>query len=156
MWCLLRSGLCRLPPVWGLLPAALLAALPATGGEEVAPYTVVGSAIPQPLTATPGDPARGRGLVHGREAGNCALCHRLPEEAFYGDVGPDLGQVGRRLSAGELRLRVADASRLNPATVMPPYHRVAGLHRVAPPYQGRPVLTAQQVEDVVAYLTSLR
>lgn len=151
-----RTGRCLTPLAWGLLPAAWLAAMPAAGGEGVAPYSVVDAAIPRSLTGVPGDPQRGRTLVHGRETGNCALCHRLPEETFYGDVGPDLRQVGRRLNAGELRLRVVDASRLNPATVMPPYHRIAGLNRVAQAYRERPVLSAQQVEDVVAYLASLR
>ena len=72
-----------------------------------------------------------------------------------GNVGPPLAGVGARLSAGELRLRVVDSTRVNPDSVMPPYHRTDGLNRVAVLYRGEPVLNAQQVEDVVAYLRGL-
>lgn len=92
-----------------------------------------------------------------RETGNCLICHRVPEpgEAFQGEIGPDLRGVGSRLDAGQIRLRVIDMSRLNPSTVMPPYYRTEGLTRVMAKYRGKPVLDAQEVEDVVAYLASL-
>jgi sulfur-oxidizing protein SoxX len=80
----------------------------------------------------------------------------IPEVEFQGDVGPDLAGVGSRYDEGELRLRVVDARRLDPASVMPAYHRVDGLHRVLKEYRGKPILTEQEVEDVVAYLTTLK
>jgi len=118
----------------------------------------VGDAIPEPLTDTPGDPERGRQIVLDREVGNCLICHKVPEptERFQGELGPDLSGVGSRLTAGQLRLRIVDQSRVNPQTLMPPYFRVDRLALVAKRYRGQPVLTAQQVEDVVAYLQTLR
>ncbi len=119
---------------------------------------VTGDAIVEPLPATAaGDPARGRRLVLDRETGNCLICHTVPEpnEPFQGDLGPDLGGIGTRLTAGQIRLRLVDESRLNPQTLMPPYYRVDGLNRVAARYRGKPVLTAQEIEDVVAYLGTL-
>lgn len=119
---------------------------------------VVVDAMPSSLTGVPGDPARGRAVVVNRQLGHCLLCHALPiaEERFQGDLGPDLAGVADRLSVGQIRLRVVDATRLNPRSVMPPYHRTDGLLRVAAEYRGRPVLTAEQVEDVVAFLATLR
>ena len=119
---------------------------------------VVGDAIPQPLTDSPGDPERGRAIVADRRLGLCLLCHTgpLPEERFQGSLAPDLAGAGARWSPGQLRLRVADARRLNPETLMPSYLRTDGLTRVGSSWQGRPLLTPQQVEDVVAFLATLR
>lgn len=138
------------------LAAALLAA-PANAEEPLVPYDVVGHAIPNPLTTESGDPARGRTIVIRRES-TCLLCHSgpFPEEHFQGDLAPDLKGSGTRWSAGELRLRLVDATRLNPATIMPSYYRIDGLVRVAPNFRGKPALTAQQIEDVVAYLSTLK
>jgi sulfur-oxidizing protein SoxX len=113
---------------------------------------------PEALDGLVGDPARGLAVVRDRGTGNCLICHRAPisDEPFQGDLGPDLAGVGDRLTAGQIRHRLIDASRLNPATLMPPYHRTDGLTRVATRWQGRPVLTAQQIEDVVAWLATLR
>lgn len=93
-----------------------------------------------------------------RELGNCLLCHRMPipEERFQGNIGPDLSGVGGRLSGGQIRLRIVDSSRLNPTSIMPPYYRVEGLQRVLTAYRDKPVLTAEQVEDAVAFLSALR
>jgi sulfur-oxidizing protein SoxX len=120
--------------------------------------TVVGDTIPAPLTQEKGDAARGRGIVADRTVGLCLLCHSgpIPEVRLQGNVAPDLGGTGARLSAAQIRLRIVDSSRLNPATIMPPYFRTDGLTRVAPAYQGKTVLSAQQVEDVVAYLATLQ
>ena len=133
------------------------AARPAPRRRRCGPTTVVGDAIPQSLTGKPGDPARGRAIVVKRES-TCLLCHSgpFPEERFQGDLSPNLKGTGARWSEGELRLRLVDATRLNPATIMPSYYRVDGLNRVAPTYRGKPVLTAEQIEDVVAYLTTLK
>jgi len=100
---------------------------------------------------------RGQALASDRERGNCILCHVLPspEERHYGNLGPSLKGVGRRLSEGQLRLRLIDSRRLNPDTIMPSYFGIEGLVRVATPYRGKPVLTADDIEDLVAYLQTL-
>jgi sulfur-oxidizing protein SoxX len=135
--------------VWGLAAAQ---------AETLRPFTLVGDAIPQSLTGQPGDPQRGREVVMSRQLGNCLLCHGMPipEERFQGNIGPDLSGVATRLSEGQIRLRIVDSSRLNPATIMPLYYRVEGLQRVMAAYRDRPVLTAEQVEDAVAFLLTLR
>ena len=109
------------------------------------------------LTGTPGDAARGRALVLERTS-TCILCHSgpFPEEKFQGDLAPDLAGAGSRWSEGQLRLRLVNAARLNPATIMTSYYRVDGLDRVAPAWRGKPILSAEQIEDMVAYLATLR
>jgi L-cysteine S-thiosulfotransferase len=143
----------------GRAMALLLAALVSTpaAAQALVPYKVVDDAIPQSLTGAPGDPARGRAVVIKRE-NTCLLCHSgpFPEERFQGDLAPDLKGTGARWSEGQLRLRLVDATRLNAATIMPSYYRVDGLNRVAPNYRGKPVLTAEQIEDVIAYLKTLK
>lgn len=140
--------------------ALLLLAASAVAGADVPPggYVVVDDGIPQPLTAVPGDPVRGRAIVASRQTGLCLLCHAapIPEERLQGNIGTDLAGAGARWSEAQLRLRVADARRLNPATPMPATYRTDGLQQVGTAWQGRPVLQAQQVEDVVAYLRTLR
>lgn len=125
--------------------------------EPLRPYTVVGDAIPEPLTGTRGDPTRGRAVVTNRQ-NTCLLCHSgpFPEEKFQGDLSPDLTGTGSRWSEGQIRLRLVDARRLNPDTIMPSYYRVDGLVRVAPAFRGKPILTAEQIEDAVAFLVTLR
>lgn len=125
---------------------------------DLLPYEIIGDAIPQSLTGKPGDPARGRAIVVNRQVGLCLLCHSgpFPEERLQGSLAPDLAGAGARLSPGQLRLRLVDASRTNPNTIMPPYYRVEDLTRVAPSFAGKPVLTAEQVEDVVAFLVTLK
>lgn len=93
----------------------------------------------------------------GRDA-NCLLCHAIPESGrrFMGNLAPPLSGIGARLTEAQLRLRVVDMSRLNPKTIMPPYYRLTGLHNVADAYRGKSVLSAQEVEDVVAYLQTLK
>jgi len=143
----------------GLLLAALLVAVGGRADAQgLVAYEVVGDAIPRSLTGQPGEAARGRAIVANRHVGLCLLCHGgpFPEEKFQGDLAPDLGGAGSRWQEGQLRLRIVDASRINPATIMPPYYRVDGLERVAAPFRGRPVLSAEQIEDVVAFLTTLR
>ena len=120
-------------------------------------YAIAGDAIPASLTGAPGDPARGRALVLNRTS-TCILCHSgpFPEEQFQGDLAPDLSGTGGRWSEGQLRLRIVDASRLNPATIMPSYYRIDGLLRVGQAWRGKPILSAEQIEDIVAYLVTLR
>lgn len=142
------------------LAAALLLGAAGAVCAEVPPggYEVVGDGIPLPLTTTPGDPQRGRAIVASRQTGLCLLCHAAPiaEERLQGNIGTDLAGAGTRWSEAQLRLRVADARRLNPATTMPATYRTDGLQQVGNGWQGRPLLSAQQVEDVVAYLRTLR
>jgi L-cysteine S-thiosulfotransferase len=142
----------------GLLVALLLAATPAWTQQPSPTYVVVGDAIPQPLTANPGDAARGRAIVANRSVGLCLVCHSgpIPEERFQGNLAPNLAGAGARWSVGQLRLRIADAARLNADTIMPPYYRTTGLQRVARPFEGKTILTAEQIEDVVAYLATLK
>jgi sulfur-oxidizing protein SoxX len=130
----------------------------AARAEGLLDYKVEDGAIPHPVTDQPGVPERGKAVVLDPARGNCVICHpmRVPEVEFQGDVGPDLAGVGSRYDAGQLRLRVVDPKRLNPDTVMPAYYRVDGLYRVLKPYRGEPILTAQEVEDVVAYLLTLK
>lgn len=122
------------------------------------PLVVEGDGIPQPLIAGAGDAKRGRALIVARESANCVLCHAVPDPdvRFPGNVGPSLAGVGARLSVPQLRLRVADPLRVNPASAMPSYYKTSDLDRVADRYAGKPVLTAAEVEDIVAYLATLR
>jgi sulfur-oxidizing protein SoxX len=140
------------------LAALLLSVASGEGAaQDLRPYLIVGDAVPESLTGAKGDPARGRAIVVDRQRGLCLLCHSgpFPEQRFQGDLAPDLTGVGARWSEGQLRLRIVDSRRLNPATVMPPYYVVDGLTRVGRNWQGKPVLTAEQIEDVVAFLTTL-
>lgn len=133
-------------------------AVPIVAPDTLAPLRIVGDGIPEPLSGEKGDAVRGRALIVARDPANCVLCHAVPESAvrFSGDLGPPLAAVGARLTTAQLRLRVVDNQRLNPATIMPSYYRVDSLERVAASYRGKPVLTAQQIEDVVTYLGTLR
>ncbi|MBI3372087.1 MAG: sulfur oxidation c-type cytochrome SoxX [Betaproteobacteria bacterium] len=124
----------------------------------VAANAVAADSIPESLTGARGDPVRGRAIIVNRHLGLCLLCHSGPfeEQRFQGDLAPDLKGAGARLSEGQLRLRIVDNSRVNSATIMPAYYRTARLARVAPAYQGKTVLSSEQVEDVVAFLSTLR
>jgi len=126
--------------------------------DALPPYAVAGDAIPASLTGAKGNPVRGRAIVANRLVGLCLLCHSgpFPEERFQGTLAPDLKGAGARWSEAQLRLRMVDSTRLNPDSIMPPYYRVDRLTRVAPAFLDKPVLSAEQIEDVVAYLTTLR
>jgi len=141
----------------GALAAAFLPVGPVTAGP-LAPYQITGDAIAEPLGGLVGDPTRGRAIVLDRARGNCLICHAVPvpSEPFQGDLGPDLTGVGARLTAGQIRLRMVDTTRVNPDSIMPPFYRVDGLVRVAARFAGTPVLTAQEIEDVVSWLETLK
>jgi sulfur-oxidizing protein SoxX len=116
-------------------------------------------AMSRPLPgAQSGDPVQGRAIVANRQVGLCLLCHTgpIPEERFQGNLAPPLDGAGDRSTVAQLRQRMVDASRLNPATIMPSYYKTKGLTRVSPAHQGKTILTAQQIEDVIAYLQTLR
>jgi sulfur-oxidizing protein SoxX len=116
-----------------------------------------GDSIPASLTGAKGDPARGRAIVANRQVGLCLLCHSgpFPEERSQGDLAPDL-RSATRLTEGQIRQRIVDSTRINPQSIMPAYYRTEGLERVAPAYRGKTILSAEQIEDVVAYLTTLK
>lgn len=135
---------------------------PLAMAQAVMPFDVVGDTVPSRLSATPGDAVRGRAIVADRQTGLCLLCHTgpFPEERFQGNLAPDLSGAGARWSEGQLRLRIIDAARLNPQTIMPPYHRSDAepdsVNRVGAAWRSKPILSAQQVEDVVAFLRTLQ
>ena len=141
-----------------LLVALTFAALAGPVHAQAVAWRVTGDGIAQPLTAEPGDTARGRAVVANRQVGLCLLCHSgpFPEERFQGNLAPPLDGAGTRLNAAQLRLRMVDSLQVNAASIMPPYHRTAGLQRVGRQWEGQPLLTAQQVEDVVAFLETLK
>ena len=138
--------------------AATLAIIASNARAELVAYKIAGDAIPASLTGGQGDAARGRAIVANHNLGLCLLCHSgpFPEDKFQGTMAPDLGGAGARWSEGQLRLRIVDASKFNAATIMPPFYRVDHLTRVAPAFRDKPVLTAVEVEDVVAYLMTLK
>jgi len=137
----------------------LVAAL-STGAlaQTLVPYTIENGEIARSLTGQPGDSAKGRKIVAERQKGLCLLCHAgpFPEERFQGDLAPALHGVGARMSEGALRLRMVDGANVNPDTIMPAYYRIDGLTRVAPAQRGKPLLDAQEIEDVVAWLLTLK
>jgi sulfur-oxidizing protein SoxX len=113
--------------------------------------------IPASLTGSKGDPAKGRALVANRQVGLCLLCHSgpFPEERFQGNLAPDLRSAAR-LTEGQIRQRIVDPAKANPATIMPAYFRTDGLAQVAPSLKGKTILSAEQIEDIVAYLVTLK
>ena len=128
----------------------------------ILPFLLVGKAlgeqsIPASLTGAKGDPVRGRTIVANRQVGLCLLCHSgpFPEERSQGDLAPDLRSAAR-LTEGQIRQRIVDSTKVNPQSIMPAYYRSEGLERVAPAYRGKTILSAEQIEDVVAYLTTLK
>jgi sulfur-oxidizing protein SoxX len=124
---------------------------------SVSAQTTGGDLLVESLTATPGDPLRGRAIVASRQTGLCLLCHSgpFPEERFQGNLAPELSISAGRLSAPQLRARIIDASRFNPGTIMPTYYKAQNLQRVAPKFIGQSILNEQEIEDVVAFLVSL-
>lgn len=158
-----RSSMTALIAVAG---AAFVLGLAAPASAEMArvqetnlkPYTIVDGTIPKPLTSEPGDPVRGKKIFVHRKKGNCLACHSapIPEEQFHGEVGPDLRGVASRLTEAEMRMRLVDARWLNPYTSMPSFYKTDGLTQVKKSFRGKPILTAQEIEDVIAYLKTLK
>jgi sulfur-oxidizing protein SoxX len=120
-------------------------------------YTIVNDTIPVSLTGVPGDPAKGKKLAINRKKGNCLACHAMPipEQQFHGEVGPDLSEVGSRFSEAELRMRLVNSKVLNPDTIMPAFHKVP-LNRVLKKFKGKTILGAQEIEDIIAYISTLK
>ena len=122
-------------------------------------YEIVdGSSIPKSLTGVAGDPANGKKVAVGRKAGNCLACHamQISEQPFHGETAPSLYGVGNRLSAGELRMQLVNSKVTNEDTMMPSYYRPFGFERPLKKFVGKTILSAQDVEDVVAYLQTLK
>ncbi len=143
--------------IGAVLGAALTGAI-AAGSANAVEYKIVEDTVPQSLTGKPGDPANGKKTAINRRKGNCLACHDMPipEQADHGQVGPPLLGVGSRLSEAELRMRVIDSKVINPDTIMPAFYRSTGLHRVLKKWQGKTIVSAQEVEDIVAYLMTLK
>jgi sulfur-oxidizing protein SoxX len=137
-----------------LILAAIVLALPLAGGA----VTVVDDGIPAALEGKTGDALRGRAIAASRSEGLCLLCHGgpIPEERFQGHLAPDLAGAGARWNAAQLRLRLVNPQHFNPDSIMPAYYRSEGLTRVGARWQGRTILDAQQIEDVIAWLMTLR
>lgn len=153
----------RLPRLW--CAAAMMTGagyMPAAWAQASLRFVMDGDAVPVALTSTPGDATRGRAIVANRQVGLCLLCHTgpFPEERFQGNLAPDLSGAGARWSEGQLRLRIIDARLSNPQTIMPPYYQSDpqsdATNRVGAAWQGKPILAAQQIEDVVTFLQTLK
>ena len=123
------------------------------------PYQVVGNGIPKPLTDQPGDPVRGKTVVTDATNATCLICHTMPdvpEQPDQGNLAPPMEHPGSKYTAAELRLRLVNPKLLNPDTIMPAYYRLDGLTRVQQQYVGKTVYKPQDIEDVIAYLLTLK
>jgi L-cysteine S-thiosulfotransferase len=140
------------------LAALALVARPALATAQTVPYVITGDAIAAPLDGLSGDPQRGRAIVINRQKGLCLICHSgpFPEERFQGTLSPPLAGAGLRSTEGQLRLRMVDSRNVNPTSLMPAYHSTEGMNRVGKAWRDKPILTAQEIEDVVAFLKTLR
>lgn len=121
-------------------------------------YKIVGKSIPKSLTGKAGDPKNGLKVAVNRRKGNCLACHVLPNVklADHGEVGPPLMGVAKRYKEGELRLRLVDPKKVNPDSIMPSYYRTTGYNRVQKKWKGKTIISAQEVEDILAYLKTLK
>jgi sulfur-oxidizing protein SoxX len=137
------------------LAISALLALPTSSQSQI---IWDGDAIPNSLSGKPGDPIKGRTLVTSRQNGLCILCHAgpFPEERFQGNLAPELKLSVTNLSAAQLRARLVDPSKTSANTIMPSYFRIDHLQRVAPQFAGKTVLSAQEIEDVIAYLLTIK
>jgi sulfur-oxidizing protein SoxX len=141
-----------------VLVAVLLGMSIVSLANQTQAQTWSGDSIVNPLTSSPGDATKGRMIVASRQTGLCLLCHSgpFPEERFQGNLAPDMGASVGHLSEAQLRARIVDSSRFNASTIMPSYYRTEGLNRVAPKFEGQSILSGQEIEDVVAFLVSLK
>ena len=140
------------------LALAFAVTAPGVSAQELRTYVIAGDAIPDSLGGQPGDAEKGRAIVANRTVGLCLLCHSgpFPEQPLQGNLAPSLSGAGARNTPGQLRMRLVDPSRLVPDTIMPAYYKVDHLQRVAKSYRDKTILSAQQIEDVVAYLMTLK
>ncbi len=123
------------------------------------PYIIVDEvSIPESLTGVDGDAVKGRKLAINRKKGNCLACHAMPipEQQFHGETGPSLYGVGNRLSEGELRMQIVNSKVTNEDTMMPAFYRTFGYNSPLKKFVGKTILSTQEVEDIVAYLLTLK
>lgn len=142
----------------GLASITIQTAIPAGAGETIS-YEVVDEGVPKAFTAEAGNADRGKKIYANRKKGNCLACHvtsDLKDMPFHGEIGPPMDGVASRYSAAELRLRIANPKVLNDDTIMPAFYRNDGFTRVLKKFQGKTVLSAQEVEDVIAYLMTMK
>ena len=142
----------------GLVLSVAISANAIAAEKMMMKYVIKDGAIAKSLTGKPGNAANGRKLAINRKLGNCLACHvmPIPEQTFHGVVGPDLNGVASRRSAGEVRLLIVNPKLANPDTIMPAFYRKDKLHRVMKKFQGKTMLSAEQVEDLVAYTMTLK
>lgn len=143
--------------LFGLL--LLVVGTPSLAAEKYIPWQMENYAIKSPLGGLAGNARRGRDIARRKDKGNCLACHSMPipEEPFHGTLAPPLSGVATRMNEGQIRLRIVDETKLIPTTIMPGFYKSPKeLNRVADEYWGKTVLTAQEVEDVVAYLMTLK
>ena len=138
--------------------ASLLLAMAMPAMASAQSVMVTGDAVVQSLTGSAGNPTRGRAIIADRQKGFCLLCHGgpFPEEPLQGNLAPSLAGAGSRWNEGQLRLRLMDNKRVNPESIMPAYHRIEGLNRVGAIWRDRPILSAAEIEDVLAFLMGLK
>jgi L-cysteine S-thiosulfotransferase len=141
-----------------ILPLLLIGNATIAQSSDIASYQVEGDSIPLALNDLKGDEARGRAIVLNRQKGLCLLCHSgpFPEERFQGNLAPSLKGAGSRSTLGQLRLRMVDSRQVNKESIMPAYHRTGDLNRVAPTFHNKPILSAQEIEDVLAFVMTLK
>ena len=153
-----RRSLSLTQPTAVALTCTLLAFAAHAQQPALVPFEVEGDAIAVPLGGTRGVAARGRAIVFDADKGNCVICHPVPggDARAQGNVAPTLGGVAGRLSEGQIRLRLVDGTRINQSTIMPPYYRVDGLNRVGAAWKGKPALGAADIEDIIAFLSTLK
>ncbi len=137
-----------------IVPILMLVACSVEETPLVPANMITEDAIEAPLTQTPGDAARGEQIFASRESGHCILCHQVEGlgAEFQGNIGPDLSAVGSRLTAAQMRLRIIDYQAVQPGALMPSYYRIHDLHQVGEAYSGETILSAQEIEDIIAYL----
>lgn len=142
-----------------LAPLTANAADTAAAVENYCSWEVVDYAIEKPLCGLPGDVRRGKEIVSDSYKGNCLACHELPIPGIeaYGTIGPSLVGIASRFTEAQIRLRVVDTRNINPMSIMPGFYRDPALiNRPGKAYRGKTFLNAQQVEDVIAYLVTLK
>lgn len=139
--------------------AAVLVLAGTANADGLVKYEIVDNGISKSLTGKSGDAAKGEKTFTNRKLGNCLACHQvtaIPSQPFHGEIGPSLDGVADRYSEAQLRMQVVNAKVINPDTIMPAFYRTDGFERVLKKFQGKPILNAEQVEDVLAYLKTLK
>ena len=154
---LIRFGL--VPLLLLLSPLVSKADEKLTLPDDYCRWEVTEYAIEKPLCGLSGDVERGKQIATDAYKGNCLACHQLPVEGIeaYGNIGPALHGLASRMTVPQIRLRVVDTRHVNPMSIMPGFYRDPRLiNRPANAYRGKTFLSAQQVEDIIAYLATLK